>query len=360
MTPFDANCPTDALPVALIGCGAVSRLFYLPALRALEATGEVRVVALVDPVETARNQLQVEFPEAIMSHTLNQAVGPRGALAIIASPPRWHAEQAVAAFARGWHVLCEKPMAATSAEAGHMIAAASAADRLLAVGHYKRFFPSSQVLKFLCGPTAPLGALRNFNITEGGPFTWPAASPGFFQRRETPGGVLFDLGVHVLDLLLWWLGEPDTFAYADDAMGGLEANAVVSLRFGVINGRVQLSRDWATAQHYHFEFARGTVGWTVNDANGLSVTLDGLPGELQGTLRDALGTSAATNPQSFIAQLQNVVAAVRERRPLLVDGRAGARSIQLIEACYARREILPQPWLGGIEQTNARRWAFQS
>lgn len=341
---------SPALPVALIGCGAVSRLFYAPALRALEAAGALRVTALVDPLEAARDQLQADFPDATPAATLALADAPRGSLAIIASPPRWHAEQAVAAFARGWHVLCEKPMAATSAEAARMIAAADAADRLLAVGHYKRFFPSSQALKFLCGPAAPLGALRGFRITEGGPFTWPAASPGFFQRKETPGGVLLDIGVHVLDLLLWWLGEPDHFTYADDAMGGLEANAVVALRFGASHGRVQLSRDWATAQHYQFEFERGTAGWTVNDANGLRLTLNGLPWSLQGTLRDAAGGAAATNPQSFIAQLQHVVTAVRERQPVLVDGREGARALRLIEACYARKQLLPQPWLGAAEQ----------
>ena len=354
MIAFPHSVPAPPLPVALIGCGAVSRLFYAPALRALEAGGWLRVTALVDPVEAARDQLQRDFPDATPAASLVQADAPRGSLAIIASPPRWHAEQAVAACARGWHVLCEKPMAASSAEAERMVTAAGAAGRLLAVGHYKRFFPSSQGLKFLCGPAAPLGALRSFTIAEGGPFTWPAASPGFFQKRETPGGVLLDIGVHVFDLLLWWLGDPDGVTYADDAMGGLEANARVSLRFGATVGRVRLSRDWATPQRYDFVFERGTASWTVNDANGLRLTLDGLPWALQGTLRDTAGAAAATNPQSFIAQLQHVVTAVRERTPVLVDGREGLRALRLIEACYARKQLLPQPWLGADERTDTR------
>jgi len=350
MTALPPTRPNPPLPVVLIGCGAVSRLFYAPALRALEAAGWVRVIALVDPVEAARDQLQREFSDAPAAASLAQADAPRSSLAIIASPPRWHAEQAVAAFARGWHVLCEKPMAASGAEGERMIAAADAAGRLLAVGHYKRFFPSSHALKFICGPAAPLGALRRFTIAEGGPFTWPAASPGFFLKRETPGGVLLDIGVHVLDLLLWWLGDPDEFTYADDAMGGLEANARLALRFGAATGRVRLSRDWVTPQRYDFEFARGTASWTVNDANGLRLTLNGLPWTLQGTLFDAAGAAAATNPQSFIAQLQHVVTAVRERTAVLVDGREGLRALRLIEACYARKQLLPQPWLGADEQ----------
>jgi len=342
------------LPIVLVGCGAVSQLFYAPALRALEDAGLLRVAALVDPVESARARLQSLFPAATASATLEQAEAPRGGLAIVASPPRWHASHAIEAFGRGWNVLCEKPMAATSAEAECMIAAAATAGLVLAIGHYKRFFPASRSLKFLCGPAGPLGALRSFSLAEGGPFTWPAASPAFFQKSETPGGVLLDIGVHVFDLLIWWLGDPDDFKYADDAMGGLEANARVSLRFGSVTGRVQLSRDWATAQRYAFEFERGAVGWTVNDANGLGVTFNGAPFSLEGTLRGTDGTVAATNPQSFIAQLQHVVTAVRLGTPVLVDGREGARALRLIEACYARRQFLDQPWFDAAETANAR------
>jgi predicted dehydrogenase len=245
-------------------------------------------------------------------------------------------------------------MAATTAEADQMIAAADAAGLVLAIGHYKRFFPSSHYLKFLCGPDRPLGALRSFTIAEGGPFTWPAASPAFFQRRETPGGVLLDIGVHALDLLLWWLGDPDEFTYCDDARGGLEANAIVALRFGEATGRVQLSRDWPTAQRYTFVFERGRAGWTVNDAGGLTLGLKGEQRGLHGTLHGMDGASVPTNTQSFLAQLQQVVSAVRDQAPLLIDGRQGIRALQLIEACYARQQPLPQPWLGAAEQPSAR------
>ncbi len=350
----------SALPIVLVGCGAVSQLFYTPALRALEAAGVLRVAALVDPSGPARAQLHRVFADASPVVNLEAAKAPRGALAIIASPPRWHAGQTLAAIARGWHVLCEKPMAASGAEAERMILAAEAADRVLAVGHYKRFFPSSDVIKSLCAPGGSLGALKNFSIAEGGPFTWPAASPGFFQRRETPGGVLLDIGVHVFDLLLWWLGTPTDFTYADDAMGGLEANARVSLRFGAVTGTVQLSRDWATAQRYDFEFERGRVAWTVNDANGLAVTLDGAPFALQGMLLAPDAAPAATNPQSFIAQLSHVAAAINNRTPVLIDGREGVRALHLIEACYARRQLLAQPWFTATETANARQRAIHS
>lgn len=352
--------PSSPLPVVLVGCGAVSRLFYAPALRTLEAAGVLRVTALVDPSAPALARLHAAFPAAQAVADLAGAGAPHDALAIVASPPRWHADHTVAAVARGWHVLCEKPIAATSADADRMIDAADAAGRLLAVGHYKRFFPSSFALKSLCGPAGTLGALRGFSIAEGGPFDWPAASPSFFRRGETPGGVLLDIGVHVFDLLIWWLGAPDDFSYADDAMGGLEANARVQLRFGAASGTVLLSRDWATPQRYEFFFDRGRVGWTVNDANGLDVTLDGAAWALHGTLRDADRAPAATNAQSFIAQLRHVADAITRGTPLLIDGREGVRALRLIEACYARRRLLDQPWLTPAETANARQHAVHS
>jgi predicted dehydrogenase len=347
---------TKASPLVLIGCGAVSRLFYQPAIQELVRLGEAQLLAVVDPVDSARNDLREKFPAAQSATDMSNVTAPEGSLAIIASPPRFHAAHTHEALKRGWHVLCEKPMATTAADCAAMTRAAEAADRVLAVGLYKRFFPSSGYLRELCQSHA-LGRLLSFDLQEGGPFNWPAASPSFFVRKETPGGVLLDIGVHVLDLLLWWLGDPAAFDYADDAMGGLETNAVLKLSYANgAKGKMQLSRDWTTRQRYTFEFEQGTVEWTVNQANALTLQLKGLP-LVQGTLVDSNGVPAYTNPQCFIAQLQNVLAATRGGCDVRVGGRDGERVTRLIEACYANRRPLEQPWLEPAEAMRARQLA---
>jgi predicted dehydrogenase len=350
--------------VILVGCGAVARQFYVPALRALQNAGLIRVSAIVDPAVTARELIARSFPKAGQAASLEQTTAPAGTLAIIASPPGFHAAQTITAFERGWHVLCEKPMASTLAESESMVAAAQRHQRLLAVGLYKRFFPSSRYLRGLCRDWA-LGPLMHFNIAEGGPFRWPAG-PSFFDRTQTRGGVLFDIGVHVFDLLAWWLGEPATIRYADDAMGGLETNSFVQLTYpGGAQGQVHLSRDWPTAQQYRFVFERGIVTWKVNDANGLSVQVSGAPAALQGTLVDAqsdplqIGPGVTpqpleTNAQCFILQIANVVAAIAGDETLLVPGEEGLHSIKLIEHCYAHRVLVEQPWLTAAESTHAQ------
>jgi predicted dehydrogenase len=351
--------PVIPLPVVLVGCGAVSQQLYAPALRHLEKNGLVRVVAIVDPAAPARTQLARHFPDADPFSELDHVNKiERGALAIVASPAVFHREQVLASARRGWHILCEKPLATTSADCAAMIAAAEDAGVRLAVCHYRRFFSATRALKELCTGRSPLGQLMRFNVNEGGRFDWPAVSTAIFRHEETPGGVLLDLGVDVLDLLVWWLGTPLDHVYADDAMGGLEINARLTLRFGAATGQVQLSRDWATANRYTFEFARGRAVWTVNDANALTVEMQGLPFLLHSQIADSNGQPTDDHPQSFLSHLRQVVISVRDGAPVPVDASIGAHIVLLIENCYARRRLLSQPWLTPDEEQSARRLAF--
>lgn len=345
------NAPVS---IVLVGCGAVARLFYQPALRELAQHGIAKTIAVVDPSASARDQLGSALA-AKPCATLEEAFALGGELAIVATPPNFHCEQTEAAFAAGLDVLCEKPLASHSSEAGAMVAAATRTGRLLAAGHYKRFFPAHRALKLLIEQRT-FGALHTVEIAEGGKFGWPAATDSFFRKDQTSGGVLLDIGVHVLDLLLWWLGEPVDFSYADDAAGGLEANCRFRGEFpGGVRVTVQLSRDWATANCYVFRFDRATVHCRVNAGNQLELTLDGLPLTFAAELREPLPPAPAaatvpleTNPQAFIAQLVDVCAAVRSRRAPFVTGADALRVIRLIERCYVARQELPQPWLAAV------------
>ena len=267
-----ANQP---IHVILVGCGAVAQQFYLPALRSLERAGLLSVRVVVDPNPSAAARICSAFPRASVAVTIEEATCAPGSLAIIASPPKFHGVQTIGAFERGWHVLCEKPVATTVGEAAKMVASAEIHNRIFAVGLYKRFFPASRYLHDLCHHKQ-LGRLVRFSATEGGAFRWPAASISFFDKKQTFGGVLADVGVHLFDLLGWWLGSPDQVSYADDAMGGVESNAWVELVYpDGAHGTIHLSRDWQTEQTYRFVFESGEVCWRVNDASGLTLQIGG-------------------------------------------------------------------------------------
>jgi predicted dehydrogenase len=289
---------------------------------------------------------------------IDRKTAPPDSLCIIASPPQFHRLLATQAFERGWHVLCEKPLASTSEDAAKMIEAAVREKRMLAVGHYKRFMPSHRVVKDLIARRT-FGNLREIDIAEGGKFLWPAASDSFFRREQTPGGVLLDIGVHVLDLLLWWLGEPSSFEYWDDARDGLEANSLLTAEFrgpanleqSPVRVRVRLSRDWETANCYIFKFESALVHSRVNASNRLELTFNDIPVTFAAELRDPLPARPSpptlqleTNAQAFIAQIMDVCAAVRESRAPSVTGEDGASAIRWIQRCYSSRKPLAEPW----------------
>ncbi len=344
--------------VVVVGCGAVTQFAHVPVLQVLERSGEVRVAALVDPAARQRAEVAKSFPAAAAYDDLAQC--PLGArtLAIVATPPRLHAPQSIHALRQGAAVLCEKPMAASVADAEAMLAAARETGGVLAVGIFRRFFPAFEALKAVFD-RKPFGELRGFAIQEGGKFAWGAASDSFFRRDMTMGGVFYDVGVYVVDLLLWLMGEPLDFAYEDDAMGGVEANCALELIYARgVRGTVRLSRDWPTRNRYDFHFERGTVTWRPGQADRLHVTLDGVPFALDGRLAavaagpggTALESPTRTLEQSFTEQVRNVLAAMRGEQALRVSGDEGVLSLRFIADCYAARTLMDMPWLTADER----------
>jgi predicted dehydrogenase len=339
--------------LVLVGCGAITELYYAPALKEVSKLIPLEVVALFDPSIPRLAALQQSFPAAQVLSNFDELIGLSPDLAIVASPPHFHAVQSNALLTSGIHVLCEKPMASSVVEAESMITTASEAKRVLAIGLFRRFFPAIQSIQALL-KGGVLGSPKAFVFSEGGPFNWPAASASFFQRQNSQGGVLLDLGVHVLDLVCWWFNDPVTFSYEDDAMGNLEANCRLALSFaGGLNGEVRLSRDTRIDNHYQIEFEHGHVTWSVGDANLLDVQLNGLPFHLHSELYEN-NSPAATYHQSFVKQLLNFAAAARGAEPVLIPGEEGIRSLRLIEQCYGTKQLMAMPWFSESESMHAR------
>ncbi|HEX2117438.1 MAG TPA: Gfo/Idh/MocA family oxidoreductase [Alphaproteobacteria bacterium] len=346
----------DELRIAIVACGALTELFYAPALTTLGRKHRLKVAALIDPNPARRAALQPTFPGSIGGATLADI--PAGIdLAIVASPAGFHAAQTIELLGRGMHVLCEKPMARSAAECDPMIEAARAADRLLAIGHFKRFFPATRQIKELVEKQA-FGRMLSFEFFDGGRFGWPAQSRTLFDREAGGGGVLIDIGVHALDLALWWFGEPSEVACADDAMGGVEANVAVTLAYpNGATGRLIASRDVDTPNRYIIEFERGWVAWDPIDANhielgwGETYALKAATHHARSASRlPAASAPAPTRHQAFMLQIENVLEAIQGRGKVGVTGEDGRRVMALIDRCYANSTLLDMPWLSAAER----------
>jgi predicted dehydrogenase len=128
-------------------------------------------------------------------------------IVVIATPPHLHREIALAAFARGAHVLCEKPLAMSRAEGEEMMAAARSAGRV-AMTAFNWRFPAGMRRFHALAREGALG--RVFHVSGrwiGGRWADEAATPTWRMDRSQAGhGAMGDAGVHLIDLVQWTFG----------------------------------------------------------------------------------------------------------------------------------------------------------
>ena len=124
----------------------------------------------------------------------------------VCTPNAYHAPLSIAALDAGKHVICEKPLAPTPAEVKKMIAARDRSGKLLMCAQSSRFSGASLAMKAEID-TGVLGDVyhaRCWVLRRSG----VPGRPGFIIKKHSGGGPCIDIGVHVLDLTLWLMGNP--------------------------------------------------------------------------------------------------------------------------------------------------------
>jgi predicted dehydrogenase len=333
-----------AVRLAILGCGAITRCAHLPVAIANPA---VRVVALVDADDRRARALA-------SSHRLNCKVtrDHRDILSevdavINALPNHLHVPVSMECLRAGVHVLCEKPLAATAAEARDCCELAQERGLVLAVGMNRRFETSVDLLSLALGEGL-LGQLQGYDWQYGAPYEWNTSSGFYFLRAQAGGGVLLDYGVHMLDSLLHWFGPVTNFDYQDDNLGGgIEANVIMVLRhsgkLGEIQGQIRLSRTFNLRNSLMVKGSTARAEITLQDAS--AVVLDRMLGsrKLSMTLRMPDAAAPLELP-SFHRQLENFVQSVKGATKPVVDGWQAVAVIELVQRCYQQARRLPEPW----------------
>lgn len=137
----------------------------------------------------------------------------------VCTPNRYHAPIAIAALNAGKHVICEKPLAPTPAEIRQMIEARDRAGKLLMTAQHFRFQGISQALKaeLASGVLGDIYHARSWMLRRGN----LPSRPGFVYKKHSGGGPTIDIGVHILDLTLWLMGNPQPVAVSGVAKAPL-------------------------------------------------------------------------------------------------------------------------------------------
>ncbi|MFN2132779.1 MAG: Gfo/Idh/MocA family protein [Anaerolineae bacterium] len=169
---------------------------------------DAEVVAIADLDEARLKEIGDQYAVPNRYATTEEMLAEEALdIVSVATPNKFHMPLTVAALEAGCHVLCEKPMALSAAEARQMLAAAARADRRLMINFSYRFNEQSQALK----ERVEAGELGEIYF---GRTMWhrrrglPRFGGWFGQKAMSGGGPLIDLGVHRLDLALWLMGYP--------------------------------------------------------------------------------------------------------------------------------------------------------
>jgi predicted dehydrogenase len=124
----------------------------------------------------------------------------------ICTPNNYHAPLAIAAMRAGKHVICEKPLAPAPDLIREMIAARDETGKLLMTAQHFRYTGAAKAMKAEID-TGVLGDIyhaRSWMLRRAAAPT----RPGFILKEHASGGACIDIGVHILDLTLWFMGHP--------------------------------------------------------------------------------------------------------------------------------------------------------
>ncbi len=190
--------------IAIIGAGFITRVGHLPGYKAAGAN----VVAICDINPEPASILAKQYEIATVYSDWREMIEKEQPdIVSVCLPNMLHCEPVLFALAAGAHVLCEKPLATSVDHAREMFAAAEAAKRHLMAAQNWRWDAGSTAIRRIVD-TGEMGeiyyaeatALRRMGIP-----TWGV----FHQSQLSHGGALLDVGVHMLDLAVWLMGNPE-------------------------------------------------------------------------------------------------------------------------------------------------------
>lgn len=182
-------------------------------------TGAIEAAAFADPSPEGVAEALKLAPEAEGVADLHALLAMDLDGIVIATPSALHSEQSIAALHAGCAVFCQKPLGRTAEEAKAVVDAARAADRLLSVDFSYRFTEGVRRIRELID-AGELGRVFAVDLTFHN--AYGPDKPWFFDRAQSGGGCVMDLGVHLVDLALLMLRWPELEAVTSNLFSGGE------------------------------------------------------------------------------------------------------------------------------------------
>ncbi|MBW9117360.1 Gfo/Idh/MocA family oxidoreductase [Rhizobium cauense] len=184
-------------------------------MEAMLATGHCEAVVIAEPSTDMMTAAAKVAPSARFVGTLDELLTEDLDGVVIATPSAQHAEQSIRALHAGRAVFCQKPLGRNTVEVKAVLAAAKAANKLLGVDLSYRHTEGMRRIKQLL-KAGDLGNVMAIDLTFHN--AYGPDKPWFYDRLQSGGGCVIDLGVHLIDLALWAMDFPKIIAVSSHLM----------------------------------------------------------------------------------------------------------------------------------------------
>ena len=335
------------LGIGVIGCGGIARHAHLPNIARNPRTN---LIAVGDIDLDRAKAFAAEFGDGTTvayQDYQDLLANPDVEMVCVTTWAAAHAEPVIAAAKAGKHILCEKPIAISLADADAMVAAAKEAGVKFSMGYQPRFGTLWPRVKQIIDDGL-LGEIMGYTSVSASPSSHGV--PWFLKKELAGGGVLIDWGIYTAYTINWWLGQVNR-VYATSKTFRKEVE---------VRGELLTDVDVEDTVAAHLEFASGAMGtwfsaWAVKAQHG-STAIDGREGSLTLQGNTIRLKSTRINDPDYISgwheitandpplvdmhyrKIEHIVNSVLDDTPLLLTGEDGRDALELVLAIYKSAE----------------------
>lgn len=329
------------LNVAIIGAGAISRAHIEAYLACADRCTIVAVADIYEDKAQARiDEYQLHAATAYSDYAalLEQNID----LVSICTPPNTHADLAVHCLQAGKHVLLEKPMASSLEECDAILQATEKSGKLLSVVSQNRFRTPMMKLKSVLD-SGMIGRIAHVQVDS---YWWRGHNYYDLWWRGTweseGGGCTLNHAVHHIDALLWMMGSPTKLhAFMSNTMhdnAEVEDISIAMVTFE--NG--SLGQITSSVVHhgeqqqliFQGEHARVSAPWELVCSRSLSNGFPEPDSALAADIQTYYDSLPELRYEGHTGQIDHMLSAIEQGTPLLIDGRSGRDTLELIIGIY--------------------------
>jgi predicted dehydrogenase len=347
-----------SMRAGVIGAGFISVRSHVPGYRSVPG---VEVVAICDVNEQRAQQtakdLQIPHYYTDYREMLKESLD----LVSVCSPNALHAQMTIDALQSGAHVLCEKPMALTFADALAMIGTSQRMNKSLTVGFHNRYRPDMMAMHETI-QSGKLGEIYHAKASLLRRSGIPGYGSWFTNKDLAGGGAMMDIGCHILDLALWLLGHPKpvSVAGATYAKFGPLGKGLGTWGSDHYPKGARCDVDDLATAFVRFEGGLTLAveaSWALHGTDGQRIQVFGTTGGVEfndklfgkeapvryfGEDNDALTEAPVALPEvtgnAYVREINDWISRIRAGQSPMITAEQAARVVQIVEGLYQSAE----------------------